>query len=73
MDTNDSPKEKRTHDIPELREKCPVKSLKMFLSKTNPNATHLFNHCSKPALSSPEESVWFSVPVKKISVHSFHV
>lgn len=75
IDTNDSQKEKRMYAIPELGEKSPVKSLKLFLSKPKPNATQLFNHCSKPALASPEEeSVWFSdVPVNKLSVHSFHV
>lgn len=74
IDTADGPKEKRMYAIPDLGQKCPVNSLKLFLAKTDPNATSLFNHCvKKKALSSPEEEdVWFSnVPVKQYQFSRF--
>lgn len=73
IDTADGPKEKRMYAIPDLGQKCPVNSLKLFLAKTDPNATSLFNHCVKKALSSPEEEdVWFSnVPVKQYQFSRF--
>jgi hypothetical protein len=73
IDTSENPKEKRMYAIPELGKKCPVKSLKLFLSKTDPNASSLFNHCLKPALVSPQdESLWFSdIPVKQYQFSRF--
>lgn len=44
----DNPKEKRMYAIPSAGNKCPVKSLLLFMSTTDPNATSLFNRCSKP-------------------------
>lgn len=40
---------------------CPVKLLKLFLSKTDPNAEALFNQCKKEAMESPSrEEIWFT-------------
>ncbi|XP_062574457.1 uncharacterized protein LOC134236294 [Saccostrea cucullata] len=50
------------------KETCPVQSMKLFISKTDPKATSLFNECDKDALHSedPEaHDIWYSnVPVK---------
>ena len=51
IDYFNSPKRKRMWAIPDLGEKCPVKSLKLFLSKTDSNATSLFQTFLNPALS----------------------
>ena len=66
IDTSENPKEKRMYAVPSARDKCPVQSLLLFLSKTDRNATSLFNTCSKKALGNPEnESVWYTaVPIK---------
>ena len=51
--------------IPDFCEKM-IKSLKHFLSKNDPNATNLFNYCSKAALSSTQnEPMWFSYVLVK--------
>jgi hypothetical protein len=61
IDASENPKEKRMYAVPSARDKCPVQSLLLFLSKTNRNATSLFNSCSKKALGNPEnESVWYT-------------
>ena len=39
--------------VPSAGDKCPVKFLLLFCSKTNPDATSLFNRCSRLAISSP--------------------
>ena len=50
--------QKKMYAIPSAEDKCPVKSLLLFMSKTDP--TSLFNRCSKPALCTPDnESVWY--------------
>ena len=59
--------------VPSARDKCPVQSLLLFLSKTDRNATSLFNSCSKKALWNPEnESVWYTaVPIKQYQFTRF--
>lgn len=45
---------------------CPVESVKLFLRKTDPSATSLFNHCNREALKDPlSDSLWYNAtPVK---------
>ena len=64
IDYFNSPKRKRMWAIPDLGEKCPVKSLKLFLSKTA---------SFKPTLSSPHyESIWFrNISVKQYQFSHF--
>jgi hypothetical protein len=52
---------------------CPVHILRQFLHRTDPNATSLFNHCCKVALSSPQSThVWFTAkPIKKYQFSNF--
>ena len=39
---------------------CPVKSLKLFIEKTDPNAKSLFNNCYREALTHPQQTtVWY--------------
>ena len=44
-----------------------------FNVPSDPNPNSLFNHCSQPAISSPQnESIWFSsVPVKQYLLSRF--
>lgn len=37
----------KMYAIPHLGQQCPVNFLKLFMAKTDPNATSLFNHCVK--------------------------
>lgn len=39
--------QKEMYAIPNLGQQCPVNFLKLFLAKTDLNATSLFNHCVK--------------------------
>ena len=73
IDYFNSPKRKRMWAIPDLGEKCPVKSLKLFLSKTDSNATSLFQTLLNPTLSSPHyESIWFrNISVKQYQFSHF--
>ena len=66
IDKTDAPKEKRMYAVPNSEKYCPVKALSDFISKTDPNASSLFNRCSKPALSSPnDEPIWYTdTPIK---------
>ena len=45
---------------------CPVKNLSDFMSKADPNASILFNRCSKSALTSlNDERIWYTdMPIK---------
>lgn len=53
-------------------EQCPVTSLKLLLSKTDPNAKALFNHCKTEALNDLNENIWYSDrPVKKYKFSKF--
>lgn len=38
---------------------CPIKMLRMFMSKTDPTAKFLFNHCMKEALVNPSQQIWY--------------
>ena len=59
-------KKKRMYAVPNSEKYCPVKTLSDFISKTDPNASSLFNRCSKPALSSPNDDlIWYTdTPIK---------
>ena len=39
---NEAPSDKRIYEIPGI-DTCPIKMLHLLMSKTDPNATHLFN------------------------------
>ena len=41
---------------------CPVAALKKLMSKTDPGAAALFNHCAKDA---PDSDIWFTTPPVK--------
>jgi hypothetical protein len=73
IDASENPKEKRMYAVPSARDKCFMPSLLLFLSKTDRNATSLFNTCSKKALGNPEdESVWYTaVPIKQYQFTRF--
>ena len=73
IDANENPKEKRMYEVPSAGAKCPVASLKLYLSKLDPKATFLFNRCSKEALKSPTtEEIWYTdVPIKKYQFTRF--
>ena len=73
IDTKENQSEKRMYAVNGADDKCPVRSLKYFLSKTDPNATSLFNCCSKPALGSPQtEEIWYTtVPLKHYNFTRF--
>ncbi|XP_062568618.1 uncharacterized protein LOC134230786 [Saccostrea cucullata] len=66
IDSTENPKEKRMYAVPSAGDKCPLKTLKLFISKTDPNAEFLFNRCIKAALSSPENlEIWYdNIPLK---------
>lgn len=52
--------------------KCPVASPKLLLSKTSPNATSLFNHCAKEAISDVNQKIWYTdKSVKKYQFTKF--
>ena len=49
---------------------CPVKMLKIFLSKTDKNAVSLFNKCVKDALINPKiQGIWYTS--EKLSLNTF--
>ena len=58
-------------------ERCPIKSLKHFLSKSDPNAVALFNECDKEVLRAKDAStyeIWYtSTPVKQKKFSSFMI
>ena len=59
LDSDEGPSDKRMNATNNPAS-CPVHALKMFLAKTDPQATSLFNHCNKAAIQSTEsESTWF--------------
>ena len=71
LDTSEAPQDKRMYSTGDKN--CPVRSLRQLLSLTDPNATSLFNHCSKAAMESPQsENVWFTAkPVKAYQFTKF--
>lgn len=43
-------------------ENCPVKTLKLFIEKTDKNAKSLFNNCYREALNTPQQvHVWYGI------------
>ena len=73
IDAAENPKEKRMYAVSRAGDKCPVKFLLLFCSKTNPDATSLFNRCSRLAISSPsKEDIWYTdVGIKKYQFTRF--
>ena len=57
---------KRMYAVQNLEKYCPVNTLSDCISKTDPNASSLFNRCSKSPLSSPnDEPIWYTdTPIK---------
>jgi hypothetical protein len=53
---------------------CPIKAIKYFLSKSDPNAKSLFNQCAKAAISCPNPQLyenWYNCePVKETTFRS---
>lgn len=72
LESDEGPSDKRMYATNNPAS-CPVHALKMFLAKTDPQATSLFNHCNKAAIQSPEsESTWFvAKPVRKYQFSRF--
>lgn len=61
LDSSDSISDKRMYSCE--GDRCPVASLKLFISKTDPAATFLFNHIKREAMSwkSPADlQLWYS-------------
>ena len=65
-DKIDTAKEKRMYAIQNAEKYFLVKILSNFISKTEQNAKSLFNHCSKPAWTSPihEPIGYTNTPIK---------
>lgn len=62
---------KRIYEVPES-EICPVKMLRLLLSKTDSSALSLFNSCFKDALHNPSADLWYtSKPLAKRSFSGF--
>ncbi len=72
LESDEGPSDKRMYATNDPST-CPVNALKMLLTKTDPLATSLFNHCNKAAIQSPaSESTWFiATPVKKYQFSRF--
>jgi len=64
LESEDSPSDKRMYAT--QTDTCPVAALRLLLERTDQSATSLFNHCSKPAMLSPQNtSIWYTDhPVK---------
>jgi hypothetical protein len=60
LESSETPKEKRMYAIPGAGFMCPVASLKQFIYKTQPDASSLFNCCSKSALKDPTEDICYT-------------
>ena len=70
--TNEEANDKRMYAT--CTPSCPVQSLIIFLSKTDPNALSLFNECNKGALHNENpmnHDIWYSKPVKPKGFTSF--
>ena len=60
LSSEEAPKDRRMYAIPNA-ELCPVKILRFYLSRLDPQCTHLFNHCNKEAMLSPsDKDVWYT-------------
>lgn len=58
LENQEAPHDKRMYATGDSN--CPVQTLKTFLQHIDPQATFLFNHCSKAALSSPQTTdIWY--------------
>lgn len=67
--SDEAPSDKRIYAVPECPT-CPVKMLRLLLSKTDQHATNLFNACVKDALISPSScDTWYLTSLSK-SNHS---
>ena len=73
MNRRPKSKIKRIYAVANSEKYCPVKALSDFISKTDPNASSLFNVCSMPALSSPnDEPIWYTdTPIKHYQFSRF--
>lgn len=73
IESKENQGEKRMYAVPAAGPKCPVQSLKYFLSKTDPSAVSLFNRCEKSALASPDShAIWYnSIPLKHYNFTRF--
>ena len=65
IESEEGPYDRRMYETNDLVT-CPVHALRFLLGKTDPQATSLFNCCSKAALQTPEiEAIWYvKKPVK---------
>lgn len=69
--SEEAPSGKRIYEVPES-EICPVKMLRLLLSKTDSSALSLFNSCFKDALHNPSADLWYtSKPLAKRSFSGF--
>mgnify|MGYP003685834577 CR=1 FL=1 len=57
--SDEAPAGKRLHDVPGS-DVCPIKMLRLLMSKTDSTATSLFNSCFKEALTNAESYLWYS-------------
>lgn len=66
IDSTENSREIRMYSVPSAGDKCPVKSLRLYMSKIQHDATSLFNRCLKPALKDPNEhEFWYTnIPLK---------
>ena len=74
IESKEAPSDKRMYSSPEI-DTCPVKMLHLLIEKTDKNASHLFNSCTKEALSTRSPSdmdLWFtSKPLSKRTFSGF--
>lgn len=69
--SEEAPSGKRIYEVPES-ETCPVKMLRLLLSKTYSSALSLFNSCFKDELQNPSADLWYtSKPLAKRSFSGF--
>lgn len=71
LENQEAPHDKRMHATGDSN--CPVQTLKTFLQPIDLQATFLFNHCSKAALSSPQTTdIWYlAKPCKQYQFSKF--
>lgn len=72
LQSDEAPADKRLYAIPDSP-LCPLKMLRLLMSKTEKGATQLFNVCLKDALSCPSAcDIWYtSKPLQKQSFRCF--
>ena len=65
----EAPTDRRMYGVPESPA-CPVKLLRFYLDRLEPDSSHLFNHCTKQALLSPgTNAIWYMT--KPLSKYGF--